>query len=64
VVILASLIHEIAEHYRKVFISTSVTDKAIFAAVTVGLFLITLVGSYIPAWRATKVNPLQALRHE
>jgi putative ABC transport system permease protein len=40
------------------------TDKATFAAVAVGLFAITFLASYLPAWRATKVNPLDALRYE
>ena len=40
------------------------TDTVTFAAVSVGLFLITFLASYIPARRATKVNPLIALRYE
>jgi putative ABC transport system permease protein len=40
------------------------TDKATFAAVAFGLFVITVLASYLPAWRATRINPLDALRYE
>ena len=40
------------------------TDKTTFGLVAAGLFLITMFACYIPARRATKVNPLVALRYE
>src|ERR1700730_3405838 len=39
-------------------------DPEVFIAVPVILMVVVLVASYIPAWRAAKVNPLVALRRE
>lgn len=40
------------------------TDSVTFVVVSIVFFLIAMLASVIPAWRATKVDPLTALRYE
>jgi putative ABC transport system permease protein len=40
------------------------TDPATFALVSIILAVVALFASFTPAWRAAKVDPLVALRHE
>jgi predicted permease len=40
------------------------TDRLTYAVVAVGLLIVALLASWIPAWRASRIDPLRALRHD
>jgi putative ABC transport system permease protein len=49
---------------KNLLFEVSAADPATFALIALLLVSVAFIASYIPARRATKVDPLQALRHE
>jgi putative ABC transport system permease protein len=54
----------ITRFMEKLLVDVQPTDLLTFSVVSVFLLLSAFVACYLPARRATKVDPLQALRHE
>jgi ABC-type antimicrobial peptide transport system permease subunit len=49
---------------KSLLYEVSATDPLIFGAVSIGLIGVSLAAMFIPARRATRVDPLDALRYE
>jgi putative ABC transport system permease protein len=52
----------IARALESLLFHTSAWEPAVYLVVVGVLLLIALVSGAVPAWRATKVSPMQALR--
>ena len=44
--------------------ATQPLDPAVFAAVSAMLLLVAALACFVPAWRASRLDPMQALRTE
>jgi putative ABC transport system permease protein len=53
-----------AQFLKKMLFQVQPNDPWVYLAVSVLLGVVTLVASYVPARRASKIDPLTALRQE
>jgi putative ABC transport system permease protein len=49
---------------KNLLFNVSATDPVTFALIALLLVAVAIIASYIPARRAAKVDPLQAIRHD
>jgi putative ABC transport system permease protein len=50
--------------FQSMLYGTQPLDPAVFAAVTATLLSVAALACFVPAWRASRLDPMQALRTE
>jgi putative ABC transport system permease protein len=53
----------LSKYLESMLFGVSTRDVPVFAAVTLVLFVVALLACYIPARRATRIDPMVALRN-
>jgi putative ABC transport system permease protein len=54
----------VVREIRSMLYDTEPLDPGVFAAVAATLLLVAALACLVPAWRASRLNPMQALRME
>jgi len=54
----------LTRYLKSVLFGVTTSDLGTYAAVTFLLCLVSLIACYVPAHRATKVDPMEALRYQ
>lgn len=49
---------------KSLLYEVSTTDPLIYACVSLGLIAVAMIAMLVPGWRATRIDPLEALRQE
>ena len=54
----------VARALRTLLFSVTSTDPATLVLVSAAVLAVAALASFLPTWRATRVDPMAALRHE